>query len=329
MNCIKKIKKWDDSTGNIVRQEFPCGQCMPCRITRRQEWTLRLLLESYSNAYNYFITLTYDAKNLQSPSLQKDHLQKWLKRVRKRLKKPVKYYAVGEYGGRDGRPHWHILMFTPYPPHELGYESIKKNKKGQLVKILKPSIFGETWDKGKIDDRGAEVQILENGQQTIRSARYVAGYCLKKLTDNKSADRIAAGLAKEAIYCSRSRRDKQTGEWITHGIGLSAAKGIAHKIRRANLSVNNIGTKSGYGSFSLYMLRVDGKKYPIDRTLRERIIEYLDQDERTPTSKAITHNQKVLTRIILTDAETETQKEQSSEYQASRILQTVKESRTL
>lgn len=61
-----------------------------------------------------FITLTYANPHLTwahgSPQLVKSDLQKWFKRIRKKGYK-VRYYAVGEYGSRTYRPHYHIILF--------------------------------------------------------------------------------------------------------------------------------------------------------------------------------------------------------------------------
>lgn len=68
----------------------------------------------------HFITLTYDSKYVPivSPGLMdlsKRDIQLFFKRLRKRHKnqeKPIKYYAVGEYGGKTFRPHYHIILFN-------------------------------------------------------------------------------------------------------------------------------------------------------------------------------------------------------------------------
>ena len=69
-----------------------------------------------SSLISYFVTLTYDDSNLifadDEPCLYKRHLQLHFKKLRKKLEpKTIKYYAVGEYGDRSGRPHYHYLIF--------------------------------------------------------------------------------------------------------------------------------------------------------------------------------------------------------------------------
>jgi len=48
-------------------------------------------------------------------SLVKSDVQKFIKRLRKahgQFHTPIKYYAVGEYGGKTLRPHYHIILYN-------------------------------------------------------------------------------------------------------------------------------------------------------------------------------------------------------------------------
>lgn len=116
------------------RKEFtvPCGKCPACVKRRAIQWSFRLMQEEKVSTSAYFITLTYDNKHVPITGkgflgLCKSDLQKFFKRLRKchkdeycvingrirRLEKPtIKYYAVGEYGGRTMRPHYHIILFN-------------------------------------------------------------------------------------------------------------------------------------------------------------------------------------------------------------------------
>jgi len=70
----------------------------------------------------HFVTLTYGDPPPITPSgfmtLDKSHLQKFFKRLRKyeKLQKgqksEIKYYAVGEYGTKNQRPHYHAILFN-------------------------------------------------------------------------------------------------------------------------------------------------------------------------------------------------------------------------
>ena len=80
-------------------------------------------MESKDYSFNdiQFVTLTYDNDNVPfamsldgsecSITLLKRDLQLFFKRLRKRLDYQVRYFAVGEYGCRTGRPHYHAIIF--------------------------------------------------------------------------------------------------------------------------------------------------------------------------------------------------------------------------
>ena len=110
--------------------EHPCGQCMACRITKRQEWTLRGLLEWREWKESWYITLTYNDEHLpEDQCVSKEDYRNFIKRLRKAYHKrfpervegkngkmeyihPLRYMGVAEYGGKFGRPHYHFIIFT-------------------------------------------------------------------------------------------------------------------------------------------------------------------------------------------------------------------------
>lgn len=123
MLCKETVK----SRGTV----HPCGQCLFCRINKRREWVARLLLEAACHHSNQFVTLTYDETQLpkqilpgrpsvrsiaahpavavQPGTLSRSDLVRFFKRLRKI--RPFRYYAVGEYGEKLGRPHYHACLF--------------------------------------------------------------------------------------------------------------------------------------------------------------------------------------------------------------------------
>lgn len=94
-----------------------CGYCLLCRKRKLQEWSFRLQQEEKISTSSHFVTLTYNTKSVPITNsgfmtLEKTHLQKYFKRLRKRSKNTLKYYAVGEYGTQNKRPHYHIILFN-------------------------------------------------------------------------------------------------------------------------------------------------------------------------------------------------------------------------
>lgn len=139
------------------RGAVPCGQCIPCRINRQRAWAARILLEWTCTEHTSFVTLTYDDRYLPkdsngTPVLCKKDVQGWLKRVRKVLG-PLRFFAVGEYGTRTWRPHYHLAVFGPD------------------VALLDEAI-PDTWKMG----------FHTIAEMNESRAMYLAHYCTKKLT---------------------------------------------------------------------------------------------------------------------------------------------------
>lgn len=95
----------------------PCGKCPECLKRRVSGWSFRLMQEDKVSQSSMFLTLTYDTGKVPISrngfmELKKRDLQLFFKRLRKLQQLPIKYYAVGEYGGKTKRPHYHIIIFN-------------------------------------------------------------------------------------------------------------------------------------------------------------------------------------------------------------------------
>lgn len=120
MNCVKPVSlsrgvKGLDGIIYPRHSVVSCGKCLACLSRKRSEWAFRLQQEWKASTSSLFVTLTYDRKNLKEADygLQKRDLQLFFKRLRKADQKAkVRYFAVGEYGSRTYRPHYHILLFN-------------------------------------------------------------------------------------------------------------------------------------------------------------------------------------------------------------------------
>lgn len=95
----------------------PCGKCPACYKRRVSQWSFRLMMEDKIASTSRFITLTYDT--LWVPITLKGYMtickrdvQLFFKRLRKLNDTKLKYFAVGEYGGKTHRPHYHIILFN-------------------------------------------------------------------------------------------------------------------------------------------------------------------------------------------------------------------------
>lgn len=124
MMCINPIRiKRKLSDGSFRYDDVPCGKCAACVQRRVSDITFRLFQEYKHSTSAFFFTLTYDDCNIPLaevdgtlyPTLRKEDVQKFLKRLRQHIH-PIKirYYIVGEYGPNTNRPHYHGILFN-YP----------------------------------------------------------------------------------------------------------------------------------------------------------------------------------------------------------------------
>jgi len=115
--CLTPYYVKDRHTNDEI--PVPCGRCPVCSARRISGWSFRLIKEGERSSSSFFITLTYNTDHVPiTPkgfmSLDKRHMQLYFKRLRKYHDKEtkIKYYAVGEYGAKTMRPHYHIILFN-------------------------------------------------------------------------------------------------------------------------------------------------------------------------------------------------------------------------
>lgn len=96
----------------------PCGKCELCRDKKSREWSFRAICENAtSTSMPYFLTLTYNNEHLPKCGIFKEEIQLFLKRLRIKLDRlnvshNLRYVAVGEYGSKSQRPHYHMILWN-------------------------------------------------------------------------------------------------------------------------------------------------------------------------------------------------------------------------
>jgi len=166
MPCYSPIKL---RAHTATPEKVPCGRCVGCHLERSRQWAMRCVHESMCHLSNSFITLTYSDENLiyggsDRPTLYPRHLQLFLKKLRKEVNVPIRYFACGEYGSRYNRPHYHALIF--------GYDFPDKKICGSKGdnKYYSSDMLNSIWGYG--------TTII--GDVTFESSAYIARYTLKK-----------------------------------------------------------------------------------------------------------------------------------------------------
>jgi len=155
--------------------QIPCGRCIGCRVERARQWAVRAMHEAKVSDGSVFVTLTYDDKHLPlHGSLCRRDVQLFLKRLRKAYGAGVRFFGCGEYGGHTLRPHYHILLFNvDFPDKRRVVVGLGGADKAPLYES---KALGRLWQVG----------YHSIGDVTFDSARYVAGYCLKKINGPKA-----------------------------------------------------------------------------------------------------------------------------------------------
>lgn len=165
------IFTYHPSLGRGPDLKVPCGQCVGCRLERSRQWAVRCVHEASLHTDNCFITLTYNDEHLPSDgSLNYRDFQLFMKRLRKRVSVPVRFYMCGEYGENFGRPHFHACLFG------FNFPDLKLWKSGKS-KLYRSPLLEELWPFG----------YSSVGDVNFESAAYVARYILKKVTGADAA----------------------------------------------------------------------------------------------------------------------------------------------
>lgn len=183
MQCTKPVRIRKNLSPSLYPDGLmvPCGKCLQCRVAKRKEWKLRMVHEMSQWDDSAFITLTYANEHLPvNGSLVKQDLQKYFKRLRKDIHpRKIKYFACGEYGDINQRPHYHAIIFGLAPKHSL---TLKSN-----------------WHFGSTDV----------GTVTPESIQYVAQYIDKKFT-GPLADEVYTQTGRKPVFkiCSLGLGEK-------------------------------------------------------------------------------------------------------------------------
>lgn len=138
---------------------YGCGQCLPCRINKRREWTSRLQMERLHHAEAAFLTLTYnDGSMPKDLCVTKREAELFLKKLRAELApRKIRYFMVGEYGDKSQRPHYHAIIFGLSPTE------------GQVVE--------KCWA-----EKGKSKGFIHIGTAETKSMAYCGSYVVKKWT---------------------------------------------------------------------------------------------------------------------------------------------------
>lgn len=86
-----------------------CRYCWQCRSNRISDLAGRCIAEQRTSSATFAVTLTYRGDVPNAATLVFADVQKFMKKLRKKY--DVRYIVAGEYGSKNGRAHWHIVLF--------------------------------------------------------------------------------------------------------------------------------------------------------------------------------------------------------------------------
>lgn len=210
---------------------FRCGKCVGCLLNRSLNWAVRCEHEAMYHEENYFLTLTFNDKFLPSDySLKTWHLQDFWKRVRHGLDNEaeyfdgvfagaeaprIKYYAAGEYGDLNFRPHYHAIVFG-LPLRRLG--DLVYHAKSKDFTLYRSTWLERFWPWG----------FSTVSEMSFETAAYVARYCMKKVFKDGPEAYAEAGIVPERA-------------WISKGLGRSWYEEYKAETWRDDYIVNSRG----------------------------------------------------------------------------------------
>ena len=169
--CINPSHIYVERGPKYERVPVPCKDCWRCRSNRVNDYVGRALAEAAASDWTACITLTYAPRDdLSDKVLTPRHFQDFIRSLRKRghrNKNKLRYLAVGEYGDKKGRSHFHAILYG----------------KGKRIAGFNGTEERE-WIKGPNDDDWTDGpwphgHVQGSYSSDIRAVRYICKYLQK------------------------------------------------------------------------------------------------------------------------------------------------------
>lgn len=205
-----------------------------------------MLLEAAEHTDNSFVTLTYSDEQLpKGGTLVPEDITLFLKKLRFAFRGVrIRYFAVGEYGTKTRRPHYHLALF--------GYPSCTNLHKipGRSCTCPPCSGISHAWRIGKDGPLRGFIQL---GKLEPASAAYVAAYATKSMEEGDKDVFTPQGCIPPFSRMSRMP-----------GLGSGLCDDIASGLLRVGADrVEDIPAYLSHGRI----------KWPLGRYIRNRIRE--------------------------------------------------------
>jgi hypothetical protein len=138
-------------------------------------------------------------------SLDKTEFQRFMKRLRKRYGKKIRFFHCGEYGEKNNRPHYHAIIFG------MDFEDKELFQVRDEIRLYTSENLAQLWPYG----------FSTIGTVTMESCAYVARYVTKK-QKGKDAEKhyirwdplTGEGIPIEPEYATMSRKPGIGKTWF-------------------------------------------------------------------------------------------------------------------
>ena len=185
---------------------FACRSCDACIASRRSGWIARAMAEKSIWPYTLCLALTYgedtQASRDAASLFNYADVSAFLKRLRQAMFRidptsRLKFICAGEQGDRNGRVHWHLILYSDLDLTSVGSFSRLSGPVTDRSKMLSTHGVGGKkvrlhWTLWAKDESPIGFVTLQEPDQGGMS--YVLSYCLKdQFTQSKSFGTARSG----------------------------------------------------------------------------------------------------------------------------------------
>lgn len=192
-------------------QEVACRSCNDCVAAAKNQWVRRAMCEVATSAQTLAITLTYgtdtEEKEDGARAFRYADIRLFMARLRRAIAVEhgetgtLRFICCGETGGKKGRVHWHMLLFSDHDLLTLGEWLSFRNKKPVTTREAKISPLGNSkrakmllwqhWPHGAVvvqePDRAAVSYVIKYAMKEQYNARKARGTMRGSKSDNHGA----------------------------------------------------------------------------------------------------------------------------------------------
>lgn len=288
MSCSRPFFKDNVVDHNGKPVPIPCRTCECCRADITAQWKDRCIYEFGKYGVGAFVTFTYDDDHLyfsdgfQRPSLNYEHFHKFMDSIRHRIKHPTakmskslirsvpdfKYLAVGEYGDKFERPHFHCLFFgldfseckeflrCSWKYGSIQVDPIKPGAFGYVIKYVQKQVFGSLRDelyynKGVLPPKmfistGLGAGLYYNNQKDFLKYGYIRDGQKRIVVPPYYAKKIGILMEDWIVTMDALRRDdeqRRYKRYVNLGGTLDISSWKIHNRKLREYKLNNVSFK--------------------------------------------------------------------------------------